>query len=215
MDPALIAAYQGRAPTRCTLIRFDLAAGALCLTDGGFVLFDAGEGAGVETYRKRDPIFGALGSVPRIRDGAEETTTRVSLTLLPETDDAAVALGVPSVQGRRVQWWEGVVDPETGDLIGAPLLKFDGEIDRPRLAVGESRAITLECGTQAERQLEPNADWRLNHAFHTRIWGEEELGLIHITNVLKKSEWRERPPNPSLFRRILNFVSPITREKFL
>jgi hypothetical protein len=211
MDPVTEAAYRRPAPVACTLIRFDLPAGPLCLTDGGFVRFDAGEGGGVELYRGRDPVFGALGSLPRIRDGAEETTTRVSLVLLPETDDAATALGQPNVQGRRVQWWEGVVDPETGELDGPPLLKFDGEIDRPRLGVNAGRAIMLDCGTQAERQVEPNADWRLNSAFHQRIWGEGELGLVHVVNVLKKSEWRERPPNPGLFKRLLNTFVPFTK----
>jgi hypothetical protein len=104
-----------------------------------------------------------------------------------------------------------VVEPASGTLAGPPLLKFDGEIDRPRLGVGAGRSILLDCGTQAERQVEPNADWRLNSAFHQAIWGEEELGLVHVVNVLKKSEWRERPPNPGLFKRLLNTFIPFTK----
>jgi len=210
VDTALVTGYQQPAPLGCTLIRLDMLDGAICLTDGGFAWFDAGEGAGVEIYYGRHPVYGALGALPTIKDGAESQTTRVTIPLLPPSDEAAALLGQPSVQGVRVQWWEGVIDPDTAAFIGAPLLKFDGEIDRPRLTVGDSRSIILDCGTQAERQLEPNTDWRLNDAFHQRIW-PGELGLIHMTNVLKKSEWRERPPNPGLFKRFLQSLVPLRK----
>lgn len=195
MDSGLVTAFQGAAPVKCTLVRIALTSGAVCLTDGGFVPFDAGSGA--ETYYGEHPSIGVLSSVSSIADGAEATTTRIDIVLLPKDDASAAALGSPLNQGARVQWWEGVVDPSTGLLSGVPLLKFDGEIDKPRLSVGESWAITLECGTQAERQLEPNSDWRLNHAFHSKVW-PGETGLINVTNVPRKIYWRQAAPNGSI-----------------
>lgn len=44
--------------------------GAICLTDGGYVPFDAGEGEGAELYVGRHPDYGVL-SVGSPKDGAE------------------------------------------------------------------------------------------------------------------------------------------------
>lgn len=214
MDAALEASYRGPAPTTASLVRFDLPGAALCLTDGGFVRFDAGEGDGVETYIARHPIYGSLGPLPSIKDGAESETTRLEFVLLPPSDTATAALSSPALQGIRVQWWEGTIDRATGTLIGVPLLKFDGEFDKPRFRVGKASSLTMECGTQAERQVEPNVDWRLNNVFHTSIWPGEQ-GLIYVDGIRRKMEWRSRPESPGLFKRLLNMLVPISREKIL
>lgn len=211
MDASLLAAFQQPAPIKCTLVRFDMPGGAICLTDGGFAVHDAGEGEGPETYFGRHPVYGVLSSVGSIKDGADAQTTRIDIVILPASDVATAALGNPSTQGVRVQWWEGVIDPVTGGLMGQPELKFDGEIDKPRLQVGESWSLTLECGTQAERQLEPNADWRLNNSFHQKIWGTGELGLQFVDGVTRKKEWRSRPENPGVFKRLLHTLVPFSK----
>lgn len=211
MDVSLVAAFQQPAPIKCTLVRFDMPGGAICLTDGGFAVHDAGEGEGPETYFGRHPVYGVLSSVGSIKDGADAQTTRIDIVILPASDVATAALGNPSTQGVRVQWWEGVIDPVTGGLMGQPELKFDGEIDKPRLQVGESWSLTLECGTQAERQLEPNADWRLNNSFHQKIWGTGELGLQFVDGVTRKKEWRSRPENPGVFKRLLHTLVPFSK----
>ena len=214
MDASLVIAFQQPAPIKCTLVRLDMPGAPICLTDGGFAVHDAGEGEGPETYFGRHPVYGVLSSVGSIKDGADAQTTRVDIVILPASDVATAALGNPSTQGVRVQWWEGVIDPVTGGLMGLPELKFDGEIDKPRLQVGDSWSLTLECGTQAERQLERNADWRLNDAFHQTIW-PGELGLIYVDGVARKNEWRQRPENPGLFKRLLNMIVPISRHRYM
>ncbi len=204
----MTAAFNQPSFIKATLVRFDMPGGAICLTDGGFVPFDAGEGEGVELYIGRHPVYGVLNSVGSIKDGAEATTTRIDISILPASADAAAALAAPTTQGVRVQWWEGVIHPEDGQLVDTPELKFDGEIDKPRFQVSDTWLLTLECGTQAERQLEPNADWRLNDAFHQTIW-PGELGLIYVDGVTRKKEWRSRPENPGLFKRLLKVFSPL------
>ena len=200
MDPLLIEALRADGPVLATLIRLDLPGGPAFLTDGGFVDYAGNRHLGDH------PVYGVLSAVSPIRDGAEAQATRVDITILPATDDALAALSAPSTQGSRVQWWEGAIDRVSGQLIGTPLLQFDGELDKARFTVGSDRALVLACGSQSERQLEPNADWRLNDAFHQRVW-PGELGLVHVTNVLKKSEWRERPPSPGLFKRVASALS--------
>lgn len=207
MDSGTQAAFEAPAPTKCSLFRMDLPGGPLLLTDGGFVVFDAGEGEGEETYLGRDPVYGTVGTWPAIKDGAEAQTTRWEPVLLTPSAAATAALASPSLQGVRVQWWEGAIDRATGLLAGEPELKFDGEFDRAGFSVGDTWSLTMECGTQAERQLEPNADWRLNHAFHSLIWAGEK-GLIFVDGVTKKKEWRERPENPGVFKRFLRSLTP-------
>ena len=209
MDSNHLAALQQPSPIKATLVRIDLPGGPLCLTDGGFVVFDQGEGQGAETYLDLHPTYGVLDSVPSMKDGADAETTRLDIVILPPAGGVgAAALASPSIQGVRVQWWEGAVDWNTGLLIGQPLLKFDGELDRARLTVGETWTLALECGTQAERQLEPNEDWRLNDAFHRLCW-PGEMGLANVTNITVKDEWRSRPENPGLFKRLLKAFVPI------
>lgn len=209
MDSALIAAYQQPRPIACVLVRIDMPGGAICLTDGGFTAFDAGEGEGLELYLGSHPVYGVLSSISPIKDGAEAQTTRIDLVFLPPSDVAVAALANPSIQGVRIQWWEGVIDRDSGLLIGHPDLKFDGEIDKPRFRVGDDWALTLELGTQAERQLESSNDCRLNNAFHQRCWPGEQ-GMIHVVAVTRKTEWRSRPENPGLFKRLLKAFIPFS-----
>ncbi|WP_312126577.1 hypothetical protein [Brevundimonas sp.] len=209
MDSYLASGYQQPRPMPCTLVRMDMPGQPVCLTDGGFTVHDAGEGNGPEVYYGSHPSYGTLSSVSAIKDGAEAQTTRIDLVLLPPSDMAVAALANPSTQGVRVQWWEGLIDQTSGHLLGVPELKFDGEIDKPRFQVGDNWELTLECGTQAERQLEPNTDWRLNDAFHRRCW-PDELGLANVDNVTRKTEWRSRPESPGLFKRLMKAFVPIS-----
>lgn len=202
MDAALVAAYQQPGPISITLVRFDLPGAPLCLCDGGFARFDAGEGGGLETYVVTNPDVAMLASVGTVKDGAESETTRVNIVLEPVSDEAGAMLASPALQDTRVQWWEGVLHPVTGLLDGQPELKFDGLLDRPTVSFGVSRPMTFECGTQAERQLEPNEDWRLNDAF-TRLTWPGDAGCANVTGVLNKDEWRERPESSGLFKRLL------------
>lgn len=208
MEAVHNAALQQASPIKATLVRFDLPGSPLCLTDGGFVVFDAGDGNGPETYIDQHPTYGVLDSVPSIKDGADSETVRLDIVILPATGTGAAALASPSIQGVRFQWWEAAVDWNTGLLLGQPLLKFDGELDRARLTVGETWSLAIECGTQAERQLEPNEDWRLNDSFHRLCW-PGELGLSNVTNITVKDEWRSRPENPGLFKRLFKALVPI------
>ncbi len=193
MDASLVAALQGPAPTVCHLVELVLPSGTVRLTDAGVVAY------GGQTYAGDHPTLGALSSISGLRDGATNTTTRVDLVMLPRSDQAVADLTDPLAQGARVRVWFGAVDPATGAMIGEPELKFDGELDKAGFSVGSSWSITLECGTQAERQLEPNDDWRLNHPFHSSIW-PGETGLIYVTDVVKKTYWRSEGPAAISYR---------------
>ena len=186
MDPFLEAEARKGAWTRAVLVRIDLPDQTICWTDGGVAVFDG------QNYYSEHPVFGLLDAVAGLSSGVSGQTTRPTISVLPKDAEAAAKLGHPNIQGSRVRVWTGAIDRSTGGLIGNPTLRFDGEIDRPRFTVGKTWGLTLQCGTQAERQLEDNADWRLNHALHSKIW-PGEMGLSNVTTAAaaaRTMEWR-------------------------
>lgn len=188
MDPTLEAGFRQPGVIKVTLVRIEFVSGTLRLTDGGPALFNS------EVYLPEQAPFGVLDSIGQITEGGSGTTTRVEINLKPESDDAVAAMTNPLNQGGLVQWWEGVINPATGALIGEPKLKFQGSYDKGRFAVDESGwTLSIECGSEAELQLLANSDWRLNNSTHQRAW-PGELGLRHVTNLPKQIYWRTEAP---------------------
>lgn len=191
MDLLLEAEARKPGWTRCVLVRVDLPDGPACWTDGGFAAFDAGDGA--QNFYSDHPLYGSLDNVPSgMGSNSGGQNTRVDLTFLPRDDDAMAVLASPLNQGSRVRVWYGAVGRTDGLLVGAPLLRFDGVLDTPQAQIGASWSLTWECGTEADLQLEPNADWRLNHALQAKIWLNDN-GLANVTNVVnatRNMEWR-------------------------
>lgn len=187
MDAALSAAYSQRVWTRALLVRLDLPGGTYCLTDGGFVVHEG------NLYLGKEPSLGLFVGLSGLSSGAGNQTTRVDLRIAPKDNSAASILGSPNTQGSRVRVWRGAIDRSTGLLIGAPVLRFDGEIDQPRFAVGADRQLVIACGTQSARQLEENADWRANQSFHTTRWAGEN-GMVRVAGITKITQdlgtWR-------------------------
>lgn len=173
---------------KASLVRIDFAAGPAFFTDGGFVVFEG------NTYIAEHAVYGSLSSISTLGEGQGDLLPRIDLTFNPRDDVAVAALSSPTAQGSRVRWWEGSINRETGLLVGDPVLKFDGELDSGKFSVGDTWALVIECGTQAERQLEANADWRLNPAFHKVRW-PTDTGLDRVTSVLRKIYWRMDSPS--------------------
>lgn len=186
MDALYEAEARKRVWIRATLVRLDLPGGSCFLTDGGFVIWNG------DTYYGRHPTLGLFSSVSGLTSGIANQTTRVDVRILPKSLSALSLLNGATIQGCRVRVWRGAVDFQTGEIVGEPTQRFDGEVDLPKLQIGMEWGCTLECGTQSARQLEPNADWRQNHAFHVLRW-PEEMGLLKVSGVTKavrSTEWR-------------------------
>lgn len=188
MDVALEAQLRQAVYTPCVLVRIELAGTVICLTDGGFVVY-AGE-----VYVEEQPGIGSLDTVGSLTEGGSGTTTRVEITLNATDDVAVAALCSPANQTCAVQWWEGAINPATGALVGTPELKFTGQFDTARFTVDESGwSVVIECGTEAELQLIPNTDWRMNSRCHQRAWPGER-GFENVTWVTKPKYWRRSAP---------------------
>lgn len=196
MDAQLKAAVEAGIFTEFTAVEILLPEYDLRLVDGGFVIFDV---SGVpQTFTSKDATYGALGAVDPINDGVEEKAISARITLLPPTDAAVAALAAPQTQGSSVRVWFGAVDPATGLSVGEPEELFAGELDYATLKVGgKTRMLTLQCGSDDEFQLEPDAQKRLSHPYHSDIWPGEN-GLKHVTNVTRQIYWRLAEPRRSV-----------------
>jgi len=190
MEAALIAERRKAVSIRCILVRIAAPGGPICWTDGGIAIYDAGEGW--EIYYGEHPVYGSLSSVTGITNGSGDQTTRPSLGLLPKDDVAAAALGSPLIQGSKVKIWSGAIDRASGLLVSAPKLEFSGQVDQPAISAGKSLTMTMQLITDGSLQKEANADYRQNHAAHTRAWPGENgyANVSAVVNATRTMEWR-------------------------
>jgi hypothetical protein len=187
MDSSLIAALQAASPTVVVLVTMTLPDATIRWTDGGFVVW------GSDTWSVEDETYGALSAVESIEDGLTDGATVCALTISPKDLDAVSELSDPAAQGSIVTVHLGAVDRATGLLIGEPELLFRGEVDQPRLGVGDELTLILDLITQEARMLEPNDQQRLTDAFHQTAFPGER-GLENLPKVDKPIWWRADDP---------------------
>lgn len=189
MDAALITALEAAAPTEVLFVTVSLPSDVtIRWTNGGFAEWDG------ETYQAEDATYGLLSSVEEITDGVTGEATVCALTI--DCDATALALLVaPTVQGSLVTVHLGAVNRSTGALIGEPELLFRGELDQPRLSVGEG-TLVYDCITEEARMLEPNEEQRLTDSFHKSVW-PGDLGYANVVETEAEVYWRQDDPrNP-------------------
>lgn len=192
MDADLILSLQGVAPTPILLVTVTLASATVRWTDGGFTDWSG------ETYASEDDIYGVLGAVSEIEDGADGQATVCDLTIL--CDQTAMALWIdPTEQGATVTVHLGSLNRTTGLLIGEPELLFRGELDQPRIGIGPSQSLVYSCITEEARMLEANEEQRLTDSFHKSVW-PGELGYDKVTELEQKVYWRADDPTSAITR---------------
>lgn len=110
--------------------------------------------------------LGSIGSLHESEDGAEE---KLTLTLSPiDIGTRALALGDPSdYQDRPVRVWVGMVDAETFQLTGSPVLRFVGVMDQLKIERdGNNATIAMTCRTASYDVRSNPASLRMNNAQH-------------------------------------------------
>ena len=127
--------------------------------------------------------LGSVGSLHESEDGAEE---KLTLTLSPvDLGTRALALGDPGdYQDRPVRVWVGMVNAETFQLAGAPVLRFVGVMDQLKIQRdGNTGTISLDCRTASYDVRSNPAALRMNHVQHlARHPGE--LGFEYLTSLI-------------------------------
>jgi hypothetical protein len=127
--------------------------------------------------------LGSIGQLHESEDGAEE---KLNLTLSPvDLGTRALALGDPNdYQDRPVRVYVAMVDVNTYQLSGAPVLRFAGVMDTLDLQRdGTNGTITLKCRTASYDVRSNPSALRMNNAQHqARHPGER--GFEYLTSLI-------------------------------
>lgn len=165
------------------LIRIDLPGQTIRLTDGGFIVW------GVATYASKDALFGTIGTLEGLSEGADEEVPALSLTMLPPDSSSPGELSQPGFQQSRVRLWLGEYDAETGVLVGSPDILFDGQIDQTTFTEGRDvRELAMSIVSSAERLFERNIGNSLSPTFHKSVW-PGETGNDNATGLNRQVAW--------------------------
>lgn len=194
MSPALDAALTQRQATIFGAIQLQLPGRTVRLLIGsGFISFPV---AGVaQTFTGKDNILGVFSAIENLTDGSGDEAPAISLTFIPASDAATVALAAPSMQGASVLIWLGAVDPTSGLVVGDPLLIFNGLLDVASIKVGQNtRTVEYEVTSVFEDFFLSDDGARLSSTFHEYIW-PGELGLEFVTYVTNQIYWGSEAPS--------------------
>jgi hypothetical protein len=186
-------ALSGATATLCGLIEVRLPTRTLRWIDGS-----ADVTWNNQVFTGEDPEFGAIDSISELSDGLGENAPSATLTVLPPTNTAAATLANPTHQGSEVSILAAVVDPVTGTVTGTPYALFEGELDVPRLRMGEGeRSLEIEIVSVFERFFEVSEGARLSNAHHQSVW-PGELGFDQVTGVGTPRYWGADGPKPAV-----------------
>jgi hypothetical protein len=185
--PALDAALSADVVTIFGALRIELPGTTLRLLDGSAEI-DLPEDGGTETYTGEDADYGTWESFDEFSDGSGDEAPGMSLTLLPNSDEAAATLSDPLVQGSVVVVSLAAREDSTGLLIGEPYPLLIGEIDVPVHKMGATLGVEYEVVGGMERLFFNDEGIRLSQAFHEQVW-PGELGFVHVTGVTENDYW--------------------------
>ena len=194
LHPALDAALSGDRVTIFAALLVDFGGDPAALLDGaGMATFTVDSEA--VTFAGEHPTWGTWDGIDDYSDGAGDEAPSFGFSLLPPVDADPETIATDDMQGVRVRFWIGAIDPDSGIVIGEPLLLFDGEIDVPTLVIAQaSLRVDFDCVGGMERFFENEEGVRLAPAFHKRVW-PGELGLDFITGVPDPVFWGQSTPS--------------------
>lgn len=189
LTPETAAALRAPAVLLFDAVEIMTATGPLRLLDGAGTASFAGR-----TFIGRDPVYGALRQITADGDGMDAEAPELTLELLPPTNSAMAALAGPDMQGRAVSYWIGVMNADTGQVIGAPDLRFVGEVDVPERSIDQGESLlTLRCTSVFESFFAVQEGARLSDGFHQSVW-PGELGFDKTTGVDRRLYWGQDTP---------------------
>lgn len=190
MEAVEIAAWKASHPHAFIALELVLSERTVRLTSGGTVVF------GSNTYYPEDADIGVLSAIGEVQEGETGEANAPDLTFQPFTDDGVVELSGAQGAGWTLYW--GLVNPDTGAVIGTPETVTRGYLNVAALAFGPSeRAMTISSYTEEQYQLLDDSQKRLSPSFHKSIW-PGETGLDNVTEYNRKVFWRADDPPRSV-----------------
>lgn len=199
MDTALQNAVSAPFLRQFLAVRVVLNSGSIInLIDGsGYVSFPI-DGQTV-TFTGVDPTFGTLASATSVSEQIVEESPQFTFSILPPDELALGTLNDPLQQGSRVSVYWGLVNEDTGMVIGSPELMWLGRLDTVKTNVGPN-ALTAEIATVSafDRLFTVEEGQRLNGEWHRSIW-PGETGLDYVYDATTDIYWGvEAPSKPAV-----------------
>jgi hypothetical protein len=191
-DPATGAALAAPVVTVFGAIEIVLNSGHMLrvLNSGGFVDFPDGR-----RFTGGDPVFGSISKVESLADGVGDEAPALKITFNPSSDAAAATLSAASNQESPVTMWTGVVDPQTGRIVGEALPFFAGSLDTTTIKSGaKSRTLEMVISSVFEDFFYNDDGARLSDTFHKSCWPNER-GLAFVTYVVHQIYWGTDAPS--------------------
>lgn len=129
---------------------------------------------------------GTLGSIGELHESEDGAAEKVTLSLSPvDVGTRALALGDPNeYQERRVRIWIAMLNAQTQQMSGAPVLRFVGVMDQPKIERdGAKAALSMECRTASYDVRSSPASLRMNHQQH-QARHPGELGFVYLQSLI-------------------------------
>lgn len=186
------------------LMELELPDHTIRLCDGGFVNWPA---RGM--FSSEDPIFGTIESAEAVTESISDEAPNGRITLLPPDLTDAADLFQSNAQGSPCWMWMGLVNRDTGIIIGDPELLFSGMLDTMTVRIGQgTRAFDIEFVSSAERLFMVTEGTALTRRWHQQAWAGEK-GLDHMTGTGTAVPWGV--PDPARGR--TTFTNPDTQTR--
>jgi hypothetical protein len=195
LDVAMNAALQQPASMICCLIQIVLPGHTVRIHDGAIPITHDGH-----LYEGEDEVFGTLEGVEDVTEQVGTEAPTVRFTFLPTSIAAMAEITSPQTQGSEVSIWFGVIDPNAGQLIGAPELLFLGEIDTADVDVDMNlTVISFDVASAWERLFEASEGQRLNNSFQQFMY-PGDLGMEFVTQIQREEPWGYDAVRPAVVR---------------
>jgi hypothetical protein len=169
-------------------IDIQLANARVCLTDGTpevtFVIDDE-----AVTFSNYDPIFGVCSSYEGWSDGITDEAPSTSLTIIPYDNTAIPIWCDPNNQSGAINFYFGLIDDETGAVIGNPENIYAGAYDTATLkASAETREIEINVISAWEKFFNVDRGLRLNLRYQQSVHAGE-TGLKFMATQADQVWW--------------------------
>lgn len=190
LSPALAAALAGDRVTMFGALKIELPAVTARLLDGSAEIDIDGE-----EYTGSVDGFGAWESIEEIEDGFGDEVPGTTISIMPDSDEAAALISDPDNQFSPVTVMVGARDDDTGLCIGEPYVAIKGVIDVPIHNFGQAEcSVELDIASEMELLLLNDEDRLMCPSFHRRVW-PGEAGMDHCTGVTDNGYWGQNPPS--------------------
>lgn len=130
--------------------------------------------------------MGNLGSISELHESEDGAAEKLTLSLSAvDIGTRTLALGDPAdYQDRPVRVWVALLNADTLQISGAPVLRFAGVMDQLKIdRDGTNAAVEMACRTASYDMRANPAGLRMNHAQHSARYPTER-GFEYLTSII-------------------------------